>query len=274
MEVIIVPDPEKAALLTARILAKELRARPDLVLGLATGRTMERVYAYLAAFHHQEGLDFSRCQTFNLDEYIGIPATHPGSYRHYMDEHLFSCVNIQPGNTHLPDGAAADLAGECRRYEALIREVGGIDIQLLGLGADGHIGFNEPLSALLSRTREKALTPATLAQNAAMFGGDPAQVPRRAITMGVGTILDCRRVLLLATGMAKGSILAQAVEGPITAMITASALQLHPRCQVVVDEEASTHLQGQEYYRWIFDNEPEWAEFRDLDALDPRAGLP
>lgn len=270
MEVIITPDRDRAALLTARIMAKELRAKPNLVLGLATGRTMERVYAYLATFHRQEGLDFSRCHTFNLDEYIGIPAGHDGTYRQYMDLHLFQHVNIPLEHTHLPDGAAPDLAAECQRYESRIRELGGIDVQLLGIGIDGHIGFNEPLSALLSRTREKALTPATLAQNAEMFGGDLARVPRRAITMGVGTILDCRRCLLLATGQSKAAVLAQAVEGPITSMVTASALQLHPRCQVVVDEESCTALRGQEYYRWIFANEPEWAEFRDLDALEPR----
>ena len=270
MEVIIVSDRDKAALLTARIIAKELRAKPNLVLGLATGRTMERVYAYLAVFHQQEGLDFSRCHTFNLDEYIGIPSRHPCSYRQYMEEHLFGKVNIRPEHTHLPDGAASDLGAECRGYEERIRQLGGIDLQLLGIGGDGHIGFNEPLSALLSRTREKALTPATLAQNAEMFGGDVSKVPRRAITMGVGTILDCRRCLLLATGTSKAAILAQAVEGPITAMVTASALQLHPRCQVLVDEEAATSLAGQEYYRWIFANEPEWVEFRDMDKLEPR----
>jgi glucosamine-6-phosphate deaminase len=271
MEVIIVPDPDKAALLAARIISKELRARPELVLGLATGRTMERVYEWLARFHRQEGLDFSRCRTFNLDEYIGLPPDSPNSYRSYMKEHLFGKVNISRGNTHLPDGAALDLGVECRRYEAMIRAEGGIDLQLLGVGIDGHIGFNEPLSALLSRTREKALTPATLTQNAAMFGGDPAKVPRRAITMGVGTILDSRRCLLVATGASKASILAKAVEGPITAMVTASALQLHPRCQVIVDEEAAAELSGQDYYRWIFANEPEWEEFRDMAALVPRS---
>ncbi len=258
MEVIIVPDRSKAALLTARIIDKELRTKPELVLGLATGRTMERVYAYLAVFHQREGLDFSKCHTFNLDEYIGIPSTDPGSYRQYMDEHLFRKVNIRHEQTHLPNGAAEDLGAECRQYEDKIKQLGGIDLQLLGIGGDGHIGFNEPLSALRSRTREKALTP------------DIARVPRRAITMGVGTILDCRRCLLLATGESKASILAKAVEGPITAMVTASALQLHPRCQVVVDEEASAALHGQDYYRWIFDNEPEWAAFRDLDNLEPR----
>ncbi len=263
MEVIIAPDRQKAALLVARIVAKELRARPGLTLGLATGRTMERVYACLVDLHHKEGLDFAGCSTFNLDEYIGIPAAHPCSYRHYMDEHLFSHVNVAAERTHLPDGMAPDLGEACRRYEALIEAAGGIDLQLLGIGSDGHIGFNEPLSALRSRTREKALTPSTLEQNAPMFGGDPGAVPRRAITMGVGTILDSRRCLMLVTGESKAAILAKAVEGPITSMVTASALQLHPRCQVVVDEEAAACLQGIDYYRWIFANEPEWAEFRE-----------
>lgn len=266
MEVLILPDPGRAALLAARIIARELRADPALVLGLATGRTMERVYALLADMHIREGLDFSRATTFNLDEYIGIPADDPGSYRRYMDERLFGPVGIPRERTHLPDGMAPDLGDECRRYEERIREAGGIGLQLLGLGGDGHIGFNEPLSALRSRTREKALTPATLAQNAEMFGGDPARVPRRAITMGVGTILDSRRCLMLVTGEGKAGILARAVEGPITAMVTASALQLHPSCRVVVDEAAASALQGTEYYRWIFANEPEWAGDRDLLA--------
>lgn len=262
MEVIILPDPQQAALLAARIIDRELRARPSLVLGLATGRTMEGVYACLVRLHLEQGLDFSRCRSFNLDEYIGIPADHPGSYRSYMEQHLFRQVNLPLANSRLPDGMAADLGAECRDYEARIAQAGGIDLQLLGLGGDGHIGFNEPLSALLSRTREKALTPATRQQNAPMFGGDPARVPGRAITMGVGTILDSRRCLLLATGADKAGILAKAVEGPITSMVTASALQLHPRCQVVVDEGAAVELQGIEYYRWIFANEPEWADFR------------
>jgi glucosamine-6-phosphate deaminase len=264
MEVIILPDPQKAAQLVARIVAKELRARPALVLGLATGRTMERVYACLVEFHRREGLDFARCSTYNLDEYIGLPASHPCSYRTYMDQRLFGQVNIHPERTHLPDGMALDLAEECRRYEAMMAASGGIGLQLLGIGSDGHIGFNEPLSALLSRTREKALTPATLKQNAPMFGGDPVAVPKRAITMGVGTILDSSRCLMLVTGPSKAAILAKAVEGPITSMVTASALQLHPKCQVVVDEDAARELKGIEYYRWVFANEPEWADFQDL----------
>jgi glucosamine-6-phosphate deaminase len=264
MEVIIQRDADTAALMVARMIGKELRARPPLVLGLATGGTMERAYGELVRLHRDEHLDFSLCRTFNLDEYVGLPNDDPGSYRYYMTRHLFRHVNLDPRNTHLPNGMASDLAAECARYEQQIKECGGIDVQLLGIGRDGHIGFNEPLSALQSRTREKALTPATLAQNAPMFGDDPARVPRRALTMGVGTILECRRCLVLVTGPRKAAILAKAVEGPITAMVSASALQLHPRCTVIVDEEAAALLQGVDYYRWIFENEPEWAEYRKL----------
>ena len=244
MEVLILPDPEEAARLTAHILATELKARPRLVLGLAAGRTMEPVYARLVSLHCVQGLDFSQCRTFNLDEYLGLPPEHEGSFRHYMNQHLFGCVNVNASNTRSPDSMAQDVAGECRGYEEAIQQAGGIDLQLLGLGSEGHIGFNEPLSALRSRTREKALAPATLIQNAAQFGGHPGRVPRRAITMGVGTILDAKRCLLLVTGAAKADILARAVEGPVTAMVSASALQLHPCCQVIVDEAAAAQLQA------------------------------
>lgn len=259
MEVIIRPDETAAATLTARLIADRLRAKPDLVLGLATGRTMERVYDLLVGM----ALDFSRCRTFNLDEYIGVPAADTHSYRYYMNERLFDRVNIPASNTHLPDGMATDLPAAAAQYETLIREAGGIDIQLLGIGEDGHIGFNEPLSALMSRTREKALTPTTRRQNAAMFGGDPDRVPMRALTMGVGTILEAREVVLLATGAAKAAILAKAVEGPITSMIPSSALQLHPRCKVVVDAAAAGALTQRDYYDWLFQNEPEWERYRN-----------
>ncbi len=211
--------------------------------------------------HREEGLDFAGCRTFNLDEYVGLGPNDPHSYRYYMGQHLFGQVNLAPQHTHLPDGTAADLAAECARYERAIAAVGGLDLQLLGIGRAGHLGFNEPLSALRSRTRVKALTPVTLAQNAPLFA-DPARMPRRAITMGVGTILDSRRCLLLATGEEKAAIIAKAVEGPITSMISATSLQLHPRCTVVVDEAAGQRLQETEYYRWIFANEPEWESFR------------
>jgi glucosamine-6-phosphate deaminase len=263
LEVVILPDAEQAASLAARLIARRLSKKPDLVLGLATGRTMERVYAELVELHRSHGLAFGRCRTFNLDEYIGLLADDRRSYRHYMGHHLFDRVGIDPANTHLLDGMAADLKAEAARYEALITREGGIDLQLLGIGEAGHIGFNEPLSALMSRTRDKALTPITRRQNAAMFGGDADQVPERALTMGVGTILDARELLVLATGPAKARVLAEALEGPITAMVSASAIQLHPNCKMIVDEDAARDLKGREYYDWIFEHEPEWREFRD-----------
>ena len=243
------------------MVANDLKANPHLVLGLATGATMELVYQRLARMHKEDKLDFSLCTTFNLDEYVGVAPSDPHSYRHYMERHLFQHVNVDPRNTHLPNGTAADLDAECRNYEALIQRFGGIDLQLLGIGKAGHIGFNEPLSALRSRTRVKALTPTTIKQNSPLFGSED-KVPRRAITMGVGTILDCRRCVLLATGETKAEILAKSVEGPITSMISATALQLHPRCTVVVDEPAASLLTEKDYYRWIFQNEPEWEGYR------------
>lgn len=261
MEVIIQPTAELAASLAARIVARELRSNPHLVLGLATGRTMERVYSCLVRMHKQEKLDFSLCRTFNLDEYVGLLPADPNSYRHYMERHLFNHVNVDPRNTYLPNGMAEDLPEECSRYEALINRFNKIDLQLLGIGKAGHIGFNEPLSALRSRTRVKALTPTTIQQNAVSFGGEQ-NVPRRAITMGVGTILESRWCLLLATGESKAEVIAKAVEGPITSMISATALQWHPRCTVIVDEEAASHLKEKDYYRWIFTNEPEWEQYQ------------
>lgn len=222
---------------------------------------MEQVYQHLVQMHKTGKLDFSRCTTFNLDEYVGLAPSDPNSYRHYMDHHLFKQVNVDLRNTHLPLGNAKDLDAECRHYETLIQGAGGVDLQLLGIGKSGHIGFNEPLSALRSRTRVKALTPTTLRQNAPYFGGED-KMPRRAITMGVGTIIDARRCILLGTGESKAEIIAKAVEGPITSMISATALQLHPRCTVVVDEAAAGHLKEKEYYRWVFASEPEWEEYR------------
>lgn len=262
MEVIIQPTRDAASRLMADLVAMHVRSKPRLVLGLATGETMTRVYELLADSCKNAGLSFAGVTTFNLDEYVGLPPDSPSSYRSYMNERLFSKIDIDPANTFLPDGSADDLDAECAAYEDRIAEKGGIDLQLLGIGRVGHIGFNEPLSALGSRTRVKALSPVTLEQNAPVFGGDVSNVPRRAVTMGVGTILDSRRCILLATGEEKAEIVAKAVEGPVTSMISASALQLHPRCTVIVDESAADRLTQKDYYRWIFENEPEWKPFR------------
>ena len=261
MEVIIRKTEEEAAQLTADLIGHALVANPRLVLGLATGRTMEGLYARLVKKHQTDGLDFAAATTFNLDEYIGLAPEDPNSYRSYMNHHLFDHINIAKASTYLPNGIAPDLDKECEDYEARIEASNGIDLQLLGIGSTGHIGFNEPLSALRSRTRCKALTPGTIAQNAPLFG-NPEDMPRRAMTMGVGTILDSRRCLMLVTGAAKADIVSKAVEGPITSMISASALQLHPKCTVIVDEAAAAKLENCGYYDWIFQNEPEWQPYR------------
>lgn len=261
MEVILRNDAAAATTLAAMVIKRAIAAKPDITLGLATGRTMEALYRKLVEFHQQGEIDFSYVSTFNLDEYIGLPPEHACSYRSYMQQHLFDHVNVRPENTHVPDGMAANIEVSCARYEGMIASHGGIDLQLLGIGRSGHIGFNEPLSAMLSRTREKALTPETIAQNSPLFPR-PEMMPRRAITMGVGTILESKRCLLLITGQEKATVTARAIEGPITAMISASALQLHPHCTVILDEDAGALLTQKEYYYWIFENEPEWEEFR------------
>lgn len=248
MEVIIQSNAEMAARTAAGFIARALGAKPDLVLGLATGCTMDAVYDQLVQRHQDEGLDFSRCRTFNLDEYVGLVANDPCSYHHYMRQRFFDAVNIDLHNTHLPDGMADDLEAECLDYEKLIASCGGIDLQVLGIGRNGHLGFNEPLSAFRSRTRVQTLSGVTRAQNAPLFPS-PEQVPQHAITMGVGTILEARRCLLLATGSEKADIVAQAIEGPLTAMITATALQMHPACTIVLDQEAAGSLKENDQYQ-------------------------
>ncbi len=262
MEIVILPTAKAAERLAARIVADRLTAKPDLVLGCATGATMEGIYAELVRLHREEGLSFKRATTFNLDEYVGLEPGDERSYHHYMRRHLFDRVDIDPANAHLPNGVADDLRAEARAYEASIELAGGIDLQLLGLGRTGHIGFNEPLSALMSRTRHIALTPTTREQNAPMFGGDAAAVPERALTMGVGTILEARELLMVVTGARKAEVLARATEGPITSMISATALQLHPHCVVIADEAAAAELEGRDHYKWEFENDPEWAPYR------------
>ncbi len=263
MEVVIRPTQAEASWLAARLIANAIQEKPHIVLGLATGRTMESLYARLVKLHREEALDFSLACSFNLDEYVGLAPDHPGSYRFYMNRQLFEHVNIDRRNTFLPDGMVADLAAECEHYEKQIRAFGGIDLQLLGIGRAGHIGFNEPLSSIASRTRVKALSPVTLGENAGQFA-NPAEMPRRAITMGVGTILECRRLIVLVTGEPKAEILAKAVEGPITSRVTASAIQMHPHCTVICDEAAASRLEERDYYHWIFQNEPEWEPYRAL----------
>ena len=257
MELIVQPTPEEASLIAARHVARLVREKPAAVLGLATGATPLTLYRELVRMHREEGLDFGGVTTFNLDEYLGLPPGHPASYHAFMREHFFAHVNVDPARIHIPDGLASDVPAYCQRYEDAIRAAGGIDLQVLGIGTDGHIGFNEPSSSLASRTRIKTLTPRTRLDNVASFGS-PENVPFHVITMGVGTIMDAREVVLLAFGAKKASAIAAAVEGPVTAMSPASILQMHPVAKCIVDESAAARLARIDYYRWVYDQKPEW----------------
>jgi glucosamine-6-phosphate deaminase len=248
MRVIVEASPAQVARRAAQFVATLVRKKPTCVLGLATGGTPLGLYQELIRLHRDEGLDFSRVVTFNLDEYVGLGPTHPQSYRHFMQANLFDHINLDVRNTHVPDGRALDFETHCEQYERWIKEEGGIDLQVLGIGTDGHIAFNEPGSSLGSRTRLKTLTAETVRDNARFFS-DPNEVPRLAVTMGVGTILESRRCLILATGESKAEAIRATIEGPVTAQVTASALQLHRDVTAVVDEAAASKLERRDYYR-------------------------
>jgi len=222
---------------------------------MATGSTPLGLYQQLVRMHKAGQLDFSQVTTFNLDEYVGLPVTHEQSYHRFMHENFFRHVNIPPQNVHIPSGTTRNYRAFCDWYEQRIRECGGIDVQILGIGSDGHIAFNEPASSLSSRTRLKTLARQTIEDNARFFESRD-QVPVYAITMGVGTILQARQILLLANGAKKAEAVAAAVEGPVTSMITASALQMHPDATVYVDEPAASMLKMREYYDWIQEKKP------------------
>jgi glucosamine-6-phosphate deaminase len=248
----VVPAPSRPRVMifsdeatVARSLAKRItaaaEANPTLVLGLPTGRTPLALYRELAALH-AAGADLSQVTTFNLDEFLGIPPSHPGSYRTFMEEHLFRHVNIPVERHNFLNGAAADPERECARYERAIAEAGGIDLLILGIGTNGHIGFNEPARELQARTHRVVLKAETRRSNAALFGGDPAKVPAEALSMGMASILDARAVVLLATGSVKASCVERVVNGPLTTELPASFLQLHHDVDIMLDEAAAAHL--------------------------------
>ncbi|MEM2921740.1 MAG: glucosamine-6-phosphate deaminase [Candidatus Bathyarchaeia archaeon] len=248
MRIKIVKDYEEMSREAAEIIANQVILKPSSVLGLATGGTPMGTYKMLIRMHREEGLDFSRVVTFNLDEYYGLAPNHPQSYHNFMFQNFFNHVNIQKENIHIPDGLAKDVEKFCVEYEEEIRRHGGIDLQLLGIGRDGHIAFNEPGSSLTSRTRLVVLTEETIKDNSRFFEREE-DVPKFAISMGCGTILEARRILLLAGGAAKADAVAAFIEGPISSQITASVLQLHPNVTVILDEEAASKLKRLSYYK-------------------------
>jgi glucosamine-6-phosphate deaminase len=255
MEVIIQRDYEQMSKTAGKIVAELLNTKPNAVLGMATGSTPLGLYQELVRLHNEEQLDFSRVTTFNLDEYVGLGITHPQSYHYFMHKHFFQHVNIPPQNINIPSGTTSNYPAFCQWYEQRITECGGIDLQILGIGTDGHIAFNEPGSSLSSRTRLKTLSKQTIDDNARFFERRE-DVPIYSITMGVGTILDARKLVLVASGKSKANAIARAVEGPVTSMVTASAIQLHREAIVIVDRDAAANLEMSDYYEFIYAAKP------------------
>lgn len=242
MQIHLLKDSQHVAKQAATIIAAEMLIKPDIVLGLPTGSSPIPTYRELVRMHREGLLDFSRATTFNLDEYMGIGVEHPQSYRRFMDENLFDHVNIPKGHTHVPCGTG-DGEENARAYEEAIRLAGGIDLQVLGIGRNGHIGFNEPADAFLDRTSVVALTESTIDANKRFFAS-AGEVPRTAISMGIGTIMRARKTLLIATGKDKAEAIRDLVLGPITPKLPASALRMHPCAVIVVDEAAASGLSG------------------------------
>ncbi|RAX17191.1 glucosamine-6-phosphate deaminase [Pseudarthrobacter sp. AG30] len=256
MEVVILGSGRQAGRLAADAIEKLVRRKPDAVLGLATGSSPLPVYDELAA-RHQQGLDFSRTSGFALDEYVGLPAGHAESYREVIRREFTNRVNIAPENVHGPDGTAEDIPAACAAYERAIAAAGGVDLQLLGVGTDGHIGFNEPGSSFASRTRIKSLIEQTRRDNARFFNS-LAEVPHHVLTQGLGTIMAARHVILLATGAQKAKAVRDFVEGPVAAICPASILQFHPHATVLLDEAAASALKLADFYRHTYENKPGW----------------
>ena len=242
MKIIRAKDYQDMSRKAANIISAQVIMKPDCVLGLATGGTPVGTYAQLVDWYNKGDLDFSEVTTVNLDEYRGLPKEHPQSYWYFMNENLFSKVNIDPAKTNLPDGTNLDTAAECARYNGIIHKLGGIDLQLLGIGHDGHIGFNEPGEAFELETHCVDLTPETIEANKRFFDGNVDLVPKQAYTMGIKTIMQARKVLVVANGKAKAQAVKDAVTGPVTPACPGSILQLHPDCILVADEEALSLL--------------------------------
>jgi glucosamine-6-phosphate deaminase len=260
MEIVITPHASVATELVAGIVARVLRSRTAPVLGLATGNSPLGVYRELIDRHQRGELSAAHASAVLLDEYVGLSPDHPETYRAFIRREFVDHIDLPSSRLFTPDVDATDLSAACRGYDQLIGELGGVDVQLLGIGRDGHLGFNEPGSSLASRTRLKTLTRVTREDNAKFFDDRHEQVPRHVVTQGLGTILEARHLVLIACGPAKAQPIARAVEGPVSAMCPASVLQLHPHVTVVVDEAAASHLELAGYYREAYDHKPTWQE--------------
>ncbi len=255
-EILVFDTASDAGAFVAEHIAKEIVAAPDFTLGVATGSTPLPVYQALRT-HAANGVDFSSISAFALDEYVGLPADHPEGYRAVIEREVTVPLGLDPNRVHIPDGTLADVETAGARYEKAMVDHGGVDLQLLGIGTTGHVGFNEPGSSFGSLTRVKTLTERTRADNARFFAS-AEEVPVHCVTQGIGTILRARHLVLLAFGEGKAEVIAAAVEGPISASLPGSAIQLHPHVTVVLDEAAASQLRFGDYYRWAQQNKPNW----------------
>jgi glucosamine-6-phosphate deaminase len=258
MEVVILADAMHIGGIAADAIGALLGRKPDAVLGLATGSSPLAIYDELAARCDAGLVSFRRARGFTLDEYVGLPADHPERYRNVIDRVFVSRVDFADGAVQGPDGLAADIPTACAAYESAIREAGGVDLQILGIGTDGHIAFNEPGSSLASRTRIKTLTRQTRTDNARFFGGDVDSVPTHCLTQGLGTIMEARHLILVATGSRKAEAVHHLVEGPVSAMWPATILQHHPHVTALLDDAAAHRLQLAGYYRETYGAKPDW----------------
>ncbi|MCM8788623.1 MAG: glucosamine-6-phosphate deaminase, partial [Candidatus Omnitrophica bacterium] len=256
MRVIIRKTYEEISVEAANLVKARIEKKPDLVLGLATGSSPLGLYKELIGMNKKNLISFRKVRTFNLDEYYGLSGDHPQSYRYFMNINFFNHIDIDKSNTMVPDGTATDWEEFCRYYENQIKKTGGIDLQVLGIGSDGHIAFNEPASPLSSRTRLVALDAQTIEDNSRFFE-NKNQVPRFALSMGVGTILEAKEIILIANGKNKATAIAHAIEGPVTSLISASALQMHQKVTFFLDEEAASGLKRTNYYKFVEQAEKE-----------------
>jgi glucosamine-6-phosphate deaminase len=257
VEVVVLETEQERADLVADAVVALVRARRTPVLGLATGSSPSPVYAELVRRYEAGEVSFAEASAFTLDEYLGLPPGHPEGYRQVIEREFASLVDLPADHLHTPDGQTRDVPAACAAYEQAIVDAGGVDLQLLGIGSDGHLAFNEPGSSLASRTRVKTLTPRTRADNARFFESAD-EVPHHVLTQGLGTILDARHLVMLATGEGKAAAVHTAVEGPVSARCPASALQLHPHVTVVLDPAAASRLELREYYAQVWADKPDW----------------
>ena len=268
MEIIIKEDYDQICEEATQIFHQAWKKKKNLVLGLPTGRTPLGVYIRLIELYQKKELDFSRVTAFGLDEYLGLKENHPQSFAYYLEKNFYQHINLKKENLFRLEGTPEDIDAHCREYEEKIKSRGGIDLQILGIGRNGHIGFNEPSSSLSSRTRVKTLAEETVEANSRFFK-DKNEVPRFCLTMGIGTIMESKMIILLASGQDKSEAMQKSIEGPVTASVPASILQLHPQAKIIIDQQAASRLTRKDYYQWVYRNKEKVSDFLEKKKMIP-----